>query len=229
MERLIKQGIDLIKGIWSLGVGLAVTAWYLVNRKITVQYPKQVVPREASESFRGPIELVGQPKDPATPKCISCMMCVSACPSGCISITKQKPPKLSPEEEKAFAEAEARGEKPKRPVAPRNPATWRYNYTYCSLCACCIEACPVNSIKFSNELYLAGTSRGDFHYDLLARLKRKAAEAKAAEDAKASETKDSGSADAAAQPGSPNISQAVPEKADEASSASGQAKSEAAL
>ena len=74
-----------------------------------------------------------------------------------------------------MAEAEARGEKPKKIPAPKNPAAYTYNFTFCSLCACCVEACPTNSIRFSHELYVAGTRREDFHYDLLARLRRHAA------------------------------------------------------
>lgn len=167
--------VQTVKDIWSLAQGLGITAKYLCSPRHTVHYPRATVPEEAAVSFRGPIELVGSPKDPATPKCISCMLCVQACPSGCISVTRSKAPVLSAEEEQAFAEAEARGEKPKKPAAPKNPARWEYNFTYCSLCGCCVESCPVNSIRFSNDMYIAGTSRQDFHYNLLARLARKAA------------------------------------------------------
>lgn len=174
IQRSIEYIINLVKGLWSLLVGLAVTGEFLVRKKITVHYPRQVVPKEASDTFRGPIELVGSVKDPSVPRCISCMLCVAACPSGCITVVKNKPPKLTPEQEAEFAEAEARGETVKRPAAPKNPAAYEYDFTYCSLCACCVEVCPVDSIRFSNELYLAGTSRDDFKYDLLSRLERKA-------------------------------------------------------
>ncbi|MCC8194296.1 MAG: 4Fe-4S binding protein [Deltaproteobacteria bacterium] len=166
---------DIAKGLWSLVVGLAITGRYALSRHKTVRYPFAVVAKENTETFRGPIELVGLPKDPSTPKCISCMLCVQACPSNCISVKKQAAPKMTPEQQKAFDEAVARGENPKKPAAPRNPAEYHYDFTYCSLCACCVEACPVNSIRFSHELYLAGTRREDFNMDLLARLKRTAA------------------------------------------------------
>jgi NADH-quinone oxidoreductase subunit I len=158
--------------LWSLVVGLFITGKYFVSPHVTVHYPRAVVEPENTATFRGPIELVGLPKKPDTPKCISCMLCVTACPSKCISIKKSPAPTLSAAEEKALAEAEARGETVKRPSAPRNPALWQYDFTLCSLCGCCVEACPVGSIRFSNELYLSGLSRGDFHWDLLARLKR---------------------------------------------------------
>ena len=165
----------VVQGLWSLVVGLAITGRYAVSRHKTVRYPFKVVDKGDTETFRGPIELVGLPKDPATPKCISCMLCVQACPSGCITVKKSPAPVMTPEQQKAFDEATARGENPKKPAAPRNPAVYNYDFTYCSLCACCVEACPVNSIKFSHELYLAGTRREDFNLDLLARLKRLAA------------------------------------------------------
>ena len=174
IQRSINYVINLVKGLLSLIFGLSVTGEFFVRRKITVHYPRQVVPKEASESFRGPIELVGSAKDPAIPRCISCMMCVTACPSGCIKVAKNKPPKLTPEQEAEFAAAEAKGESVKRPAAPKYPAVYEYDFTYCSLCGCCMEACPVDAIRFSNELYLAGICRDDFKYDLISRLERKA-------------------------------------------------------
>ncbi|MDL2210217.1 4Fe-4S binding protein [Desulfovibrio sp. OttesenSCG-928-O18] len=184
LQNLIMYFVDTAKGLWSLIVGLHITGRYALSSKKTVRYPFTVVEKAATDSFRGPIELVGLPKDPATPKCISCMLCVQACPSGCISVKKSPAPVMTPQQQKEFDEATARGENPKKPAAPRNPAAYTYDFTYCSLCACCVEACPVNSIKFSNELYLAGTRREDFNIDLLARLKRVAAK-EAAEKAAA--------------------------------------------
>ena len=182
---LIDTAKKTVLGIWSLVVGLFITGKYFVSRKRTVYYPREVVRKEDTEAFRGPIELIGLPKDPATPKCISCMLCVQACPSNCISVKRSPAPVMTPEQQKEFDEATARGENPKKPAAPKNPAEYHYDFTYCSLCACCVEACPVNSIRFSNELYLSGTRREDFDMDLLARLKR-TAKAKSSPDKEAS-------------------------------------------
>ena len=184
IQCVIEYTWDLVQRLWSLVVGLLITGRFFASRHKTVHYPRKVIEKENTDSFRGPIELVGTPKDPTTPKCISCMLCVQACPSGCISVKKQAAPKMTPEEQKAFDEATARGESPKKPAAPRNPGEYVYDFTYCSLCACCVEACPVNSIRFSHEIYLAGTRREDFKVDLLARLKRTAAK-QAAEKAAA--------------------------------------------
>lgn len=184
MKCLMTCVTDIAKGLWSLVVGLGITGRFFISRHKTVHYPRKVIEKDNTDSFRGPIELVGLPKDPATPKCISCMLCVQACPSGCITVKKQAPPKMTPEQQKEFDEATARGENPKKPAAPRNPAEYLYDFTYCSLCACCVEACPVDSIRFSHEIYLAGTRREDFNMDLLARLKRTAAKEAAAKAAR---------------------------------------------
>lgn len=162
--------------LWSLAVGLAVTGKFFLSKDVTVYYPRQTVKTKDMLTFRGHIELIGLDDDPVTPRCISCMLCVQACPSGCIAITKSKAPKPSEEELKAMEEAKERGEKPKAPAAPKNPASWLYDYNLCSLCGMCVEVCPVTSIRFSHNIYLAGMSPEDFRFNLLARLRRKAGE-----------------------------------------------------
>lgn len=161
--------------LWSLFVGLGITGRQFCLPTLTVHYPRAVVPPEVTASYRGPIELVGLDKAPERPRCIACMLCVQACPSGCITITRAAAPKPTPQEQAAFAEAEARGEKPKRPAPPKAPGTWVYDFTLCSLCGSCVEVCPVDSLRFSDDIYLAGTTREEFRIDQLARLARKSA------------------------------------------------------
>ena len=72
---LYREFGDALKGVWSLLVGLRVTGSEFAKKQVTVHYPRQVV--DNISTFRGHIELVGKPKDPAVPKCISCMMCQS--------------------------------------------------------------------------------------------------------------------------------------------------------
>ncbi len=171
-----------LSDLWGMLVGLGITGKYFLSKDVTVYYPRRTVAPESLLSFRGPIELVGLDDKPATPRCISCMMCVQACPSNCIAVTKSPPPKPTEEERKAMAEAEARGEKVKKPAAPKNPAAWTYDYTLCSLCGTCVETCPVDSIRFSHNYYVAGTTRSDFQFDLLARLRRLAGKAETPKD-----------------------------------------------
>ena len=162
---------ETIKRQWSLVVGLKVTGKNYVKPQLTVHYPRQVV--DNLSTYKGHIQLVGKPKQPDVPKCICCMLCVTSCPSGCIKVVKTKPPKVEvppdlPE-----------GEAPPKPKAPKTPSKWTLDYNLCSLCGTCAEVCPVKSIEFSNDVYLAGYSRKDFEYDLMADLKERAANAPA--------------------------------------------------
>ena len=168
----MKEYLRQIKNLWSLIVGLFITGDNLRRSTVTVHYPRQEV--DNLSTFRGPIQLLPSPKDPAIPKCISCMMCMNTCPSGCITVIKQKAPKPTPEEEQAMAEAEARGEKIKKPAAPKNPAGFIYDYSLCSLCGLCAEVCPVNSIGFSSDVYMVVRDRELLKLDLLARLRSRA-------------------------------------------------------
>lgn len=161
--------------LWSLVVGLGITGKYFCSPQVTVHYPRATVDPEVNASYRGPIELIGLDKDPVKPRCIACMLCAQACPSGCISVTRAPAPKPTPEEIRANAEAEARGEKPKKPSLPKTPGTWVYDFTLCSLCGTCVEVCPVDSLRFSQNIYLAGPDRASFRFDLLQRLARQAA------------------------------------------------------
>jgi len=169
-QKIIQPIVDL----WSLIVGLKVTGKYFTQKLITVHYPRETVADDNLDTYGGHIELVGSPRDPATPRCISCMMCVTNCPSRCLTVVKQKPPKLTAEQKEAMAEAKARGEKVKKPRAPKNPLVFTCDYSLCSLCATCIENCPVNALRFSHTLYWAATCRDDLTLDLLDRLRQQA-------------------------------------------------------
>jgi len=168
---------EALKGLKSLFVGLRITGREFVKPQVTVHYPRKVV--DNIVTFRGHIELVGG-KDPAVPKCITCMMCQSVCPSSCIKIVKHPPPKKEAPAEKP-SEALASGLEPKTKPAPpskekpvKTPKAFFLDYNYCSLCGLCVQSCPVDSLRFSTDVYLAGPSRKTFVYDLMARLKAQA-------------------------------------------------------
>jgi NADH-quinone oxidoreductase subunit I len=150
-----------LRELWSLIRGLDITGRMLLKPGVTVHYPRQEV--NNLESFRGPIALVPREDDPEKPRCIACMMCVTTCPSRCITVVKMKPPKPSGEDAEPGA---------KKPAAPKEPETYRYDYSLCSLCGLCVEVCPVDSIRFSTEAYLVTRDRSTLTMDLLAKLKR---------------------------------------------------------
>ena len=180
MGKFKENVIQPILDCWSLFVGLKVTGKYFCKPLVTVHYPRQVIDNENLTTYGGHVELIGKPKDPAMPKCISCMMCVTNCPSKCLKVVKQKAPKPTPEQEAAMKAAEEAGEKVKKPKAPKNPAKFMYDYALCSLCGTCIDNCPAKSLKFSNNMYWVATSRKEMKIDLLARLKEQANEMPAA-------------------------------------------------
>lgn len=170
----VKQFFRSIADLWSLVVGLRVTGNYFFQKQKTVHFPREVVDDSLVDTYAGHVELVPSPKDSSKPKCISCGMCAMNCPSGCLTVVKQKPPKPSPEQAQAWKEAEARGEKVVKPKAPKDPLKFIYNYSKCSLCGTCVENCPVGSLRFSHNIYLVWTDRKDAEIDLLARLKAQA-------------------------------------------------------
>ncbi len=167
-----------IASLWSLIVGLQVTGKAFCGPQVTVHYPRQTVGPEGLEGFRGHMELVPSVKDPAIPKCISCMMCATSCPSKCLTVVKQKEPKPTEEQLKAMAEAEARGEKVKKLSAPKNPAQFIYDFSLCSFCNTCVENCPVGSIRFTTNVYFATTNKADLQMNLVERLAKQAASGK---------------------------------------------------
>jgi NADH-quinone oxidoreductase subunit I len=163
----IKSIVRSVTDLWSLVVGLQITGRYFTQPQITVHYPREVIDDETNASYRGPIALVPHPRDPTKSKCTACMICVVACPSSCITVVKAPVPEITPEQETAFQEAEARGEEVERPSAPREPVLWINDFSLCSLCGMCVEACPPRCLIFSHDLYSVGTSRDAFKHDLL--------------------------------------------------------------
>lgn len=235
------------KSLWSLVVGLRVTGDNMLRPQITVHYPRRTV--ESLEGYRGHVQLVGKPGDPAEPRCICCMMCVNSCPSACITVqvkeeappppdpaataapaapvAKDKapaaaakadagapdwsgravehggrlipktrdglvaPPEAPAGEAKPAALAAGKaadktgdkaGDKPAKKAAKKAPGVWSLDFTLCSLCGTCVAVCPVDSLEYSSNVYLAGRSRSEFDaMDLLTRLRAQAGPARAGE------------------------------------------------
>ena len=158
---MIKAIADNIKGLYSLLVGLFITGRYglgpfailfrLTSKErgyplLSTHYPWKTLPDEELVDFRGPVELIPATEDPTKSKCVSCMMCVRSCPSGCLTVVKG-------DEGKA-------------------PKVWLSDFTKCSLCGTCVEVCPADALRFSHDIYWAATSREEMINDLLAKLAR---------------------------------------------------------
>jgi len=148
---------ELFSGFWSLVVGMRITLRQFFQPVVTVKYPHESLKMPAR--FRGHIELV---RDPETGKavCFACKLCERACPSDCITVEGAK----------------LEGAKKRSVVA------YRLDFTKCSLCGSCVEACRDGAIRYSHEFNLASTNKDDFVMDLFKRLEaeRTAAEPRAA-------------------------------------------------
>lgn len=166
-----------MKGLWSLIVGLKVTGKEFCRPWITVHYPRQEVSN--LESYRGHIELVAQPDDPKNALCIVCKRCEEICPSGCIQVEGHLPESDSAEIRQLLliTNIPLPGSKARNPICATEKATkildsFKLNYNLCSLCGLCVQSCPVSSLTFSKDVYLAGFARKDFEFDLIKRMKK---------------------------------------------------------
>jgi NADH-quinone oxidoreductase subunit I len=141
--------IEIFSGIKSLFIGMKITLGQFFKPTVTVHYPHETL--KMPPRFRGHIELV---KDPATgiAKCFVCKLCEKACPSDCITVEGLKPE-----------------------GAKRKTVTYyRLDFTKCSLCGSCVEACRDGAIRFSREFNLASTNKEDYVMDLFKRLESEA-------------------------------------------------------
>lgn len=167
-----------LKGLWSLIVGLKVTGKEFCRPWITVHYPRQEVTN--LDTYRGHIELVSQPNDPKKPLCIVCKRCEEICPSGCIRVDGHLPENDANQCRQLLliTNVPLPGSSAKAPVCSSDKTirildSFKLNYNLCSLCGLCVQSCPVSSLKFSKDIYLAGRARKDFEYDLIKRMKKK--------------------------------------------------------
>lgn len=146
---MIKTLKEIILGFNSLLTGMRITILEFFKPAVTLHYPHQSLKMQAR--FRGHIELV---RDEATgkPLCFACKLCERACPSDCISVEGVK---LDGEKKKSVSE-------------------YRLDFTKCSLCGSCVDACKANAIRFSKEYNLASTSKEEFVLDLFKRLEAEA-------------------------------------------------------
>ncbi|OHE75106.1 MAG: hypothetical protein A2107_13535 [Verrucomicrobia bacterium GWF2_62_7] len=132
-------------GFYSLVLGMRVTLAQFFKPTVTVHYPHESL--KMTPRFRGHIELV---RDPKTGRaiCFACKVCEKACPSDCILVEGVK----------------KEGEKRK------SVTEFKLDFTKCSLCGSCVEACKSNAIQFSKAYNLASTSKEDFIMDLFQKL-----------------------------------------------------------
>lgn len=104
---------NISKKSWAIVQGMGITFKYMLKPSITVHYPtEKLVP---FEKFRGALLFDAE-------TCISCNLCVKACPSSCIQLENA----TNPETKKKIAKV----------------AWYSIDFGKCNFCRLCEEACP---------------------------------------------------------------------------------------
>src|SRR5512147_2561455 len=160
MKKAVK---DIFGGFNSLVTGMRITIGQFFKPTVTVHYPHEAL--KIPPRFRGHIELV---RDPTTGKavCFACKLCERACPSDCITVEGAK---LDGAKKKSVTQ-------------------YVLDFTKCSLCGSCVEACRDGAIRFSREYNLASTNKEDYIMDLFKRLEAECPESERAAPASAGQT-----------------------------------------
>jgi NADH-quinone oxidoreductase subunit I len=111
----------------------------------TISYPEQK--RPYPERFRG-VHRLTQRED-ASPRCVACLCCSTACPAQCIFI---EPGEYPPGD--------------KRRGYERFPVKFVIDELRCIFCGYCVEACPCDAIRMDTGAHAAAyDSRDQFIYD----------------------------------------------------------------
>ena len=116
----------------------------------TISYPEQK--RPYPERFRGVHRLTLR-EDGASPRCVACLCCSTACPAQCIHIEAGEYPEGDP-----------------RRGYERFPDKFVIDELRCIFCGFCVEACPCDAIRMDTGMHAVPyDSREQFIYkkDLL--------------------------------------------------------------
>jgi len=146
--KIIKYIKGIIKGVWSLLVGMRVTGYYFIRpwKIVTQQYPENRKGRgrksrkklEMFDRFKG--ELMMPHNASNQHKCTACGICEINCPNGTIEIIS----KMTITDD---------GKK------KRELDKYIYRLGMCTFCALCVKTCPSQAIIFSQEFELAVFNR----------------------------------------------------------------------
>lgn len=121
--------IDLLKG-------LAITAYYLFQKKFTIQFPEEKTP--ISPRFRGLHAL--RRYDNGDERCIACKLCEAICPA--LAITIKLKPRLDNK---------------------RQTSKYDIDLSKCIFCGLCEESCPVDAIVQTQILEYHGEKKSDLY------------------------------------------------------------------
>ncbi|MEB4592436.1 NADH-quinone oxidoreductase subunit NuoI [Candidatus Thiothrix sp. Deng01] len=114
--------------------GMSVTGKYLLERKLTIQYPEEKTP--ISPRFRGHHALRRYPN--GEERCIACKLCEAVCPALAITIDLEE-----------------------RPDGTRRTTRYDIDMFKCIYCGFCEEACPVDAIVETDIFEYHFENRGE--------------------------------------------------------------------
>ena len=132
---------NVVRGTVATVQAMSVTLKALFQKPLTVQYPEQ--PIAVYPRFRARHEL--RRYESGLERCIGCMLCEAACPTGAIHV-------------------EAAENDPANPVSPgeRYASVYEVNLMRCVFCGDCETACPVEAIVLGHDFELAVYNRDGF-------------------------------------------------------------------
>ena len=131
----------VFKEIGAIVQAMGVTLHALLQKPLTVQYPEE--PVAVYPRFRARHEL--RRYESGLERCIGCMLCEAACPTGAIHV-------------------EAAENDPQHPTSPgeRYASLYEVNLMRCVFCGDCETACPVEAIVLGHDFELAVYNRDGF-------------------------------------------------------------------
>jgi NADH-quinone oxidoreductase subunit I len=114
---------------------------------VTIQYPEE---RKLLASRHRSLHRLTTRED-GKPRCVSCLLCVTVCPSECITVEAAEDPDSE---------------------IQKVPAKFVIDMSRCCFCGFCVEACPEDAIRMDTaKIELASYGREDLIYGLERLLK----------------------------------------------------------
>src|SRR5690554_7639821 len=130
-------------------IGMGITIRNFFSPTVTIEYPEQQL--DVPLGFRGLPVLLSD--DEGNLKCVSCELCVRACPVDCIELQAHR----GPDRKKVLN-------------------VYNIDSTWCMYCGLCVEACPFDALAMSDQFELASYDLPSLVYnmDQLAEIGRRA-------------------------------------------------------